>query len=161
MGFLILIVVVSVISFLAISFVYSQEIKSAIEMIQEDNGTSDKHIPVGFEYYSMKNASCNNSQNYPDVECFIKSFEKCESASIKQLSYTIEGDPIFSYATVVPEDSCNILFESDNSQDTWGAPDKGLRKIMCTDVYLSDYNLIFQCEDIQHGIRLQLSQNES
>jgi len=106
--------------------------------------------------YTMMKASCNNSTGHPDGECFMKSFEKCESARIKQMSATIEGDPIFYYATIVPEDSCSIHFEKDTSLDKWGGASKGITKRVCVDVQLYGHYLEFQCgDDIQWRIPLR------
>jgi len=112
-------------------------------------------ISDGARRYAMMKATCNDSTGKPDGECFVNAFEKCESARIKQMSPTFEGDPIFFYATIVPADSCSIHFEIDTSLDKWGGVTKGISETTCTDVQLSKHHLDFQCGDEQHRIQLQ------
>ena len=119
--------------------------------------TDTGHVNAkAIKQYSTMETSCNNSTSYPDGGCFVDSFEKCESASIKQMGYTIEGDPIFSYATVMPEDSCTIHFKMDVSLDKWkGVANPGIIEDICTDVQLSEHKINFQCKNDQHIIQLR------
>ena len=104
----------------------------------------------------MMKASCNNSTGQPDGECFVNAFENCESARIKQMGSTVEGDPIFYYATIMPEDSCKIHLEIDISLDKWkGIATEGIIQRTCTDVKLSEYHLDFQCGDESQRIQLR------
>lgn len=106
--------------------------------------------------YSMIETSCNNSTGHLDSKCFVNSFEKCESASIKQMGYTFEGDPIFSYATIIPKQSCTIHFKMDVSLDKWkGIANPDIIEDTCTNIQLSEHKINLQCENAQRIIQLR------
>ncbi len=127
--------------------------------IQEESrchGCDSVNNSDAIKHYANTTASCNNSAGQPDGECFLNAFKKCESARIKQMIITTEGDPIFSYATIMSENPCSIHFEVDTSQDKYrGIDAKGIMYITCTDMYLEKHAITFQCNDEQYNIRLK------
>lgn len=140
---LILILVISTILF---SFAYNQEIKIFLGMMERETmTTNDSATPAGIRNYAMMKASCNNNTGHPDGDCFMKSFEKCESARIKQSLTTIEGDPIFFYATIVPENSCTIQFVVDSREDKYS--DQTITERTCQDAQLLENSISFRCGD--------------
>ena len=137
---------ITVILIISISLVFNQDIKLSLGLMDGEIVPSEGFgIPVGFRHYSMMKASCNNSTGHPDGECFMKFFEKCESARIKQIVSTIEGDPIFFYATIVPENSCSIQFVVDNREDKFGS--QTITERTCQDAELLENEISFQCGD--------------
>jgi hypothetical protein len=135
---------VAVILITSISLAFNQDIKLALGLIDDQKAPSDGFgIPAGIRHYSMMKASCNNSTGHPDGECFMKFFEKCESARIKQMVSTIEGDPIFFYATIIPEDSCSIQFVVDDREDKFGS--QTITERTCQDAKLLENDISFQC----------------
>ncbi len=101
--------------------------------------------------YDAIEATCNyyadDADQQPDGECFINAFDECKSASIKQMSFTFEGDPIFYHAQVVMSEPCTISFTVDTSQDQWGGSNKGIDQKICTDIILTNHDIILLCND--------------
>lgn len=108
------------------------------------------------ENYYLIETTCNDSTGKPDAECFTNAFDECKLATIKHMGSTVEGDPIFYYATIIPDDLCQIKLEKDISQDKWkGIATKGLIQKTCTDVLLEESRMKFQCHDGNHIIYLR------
>ena len=106
--------------------------------------------------YQMVETTCNMDNGKPDGECFVNAFDECKYATIKHMDSTFDGDPVFYYAAVLPDDSCQIQFEKDISQDRWkGVATKGLIQKTCTDVLLEKNKIQFQCYDEDHTIYLR------
>lgn len=106
--------------------------------------------------YQMLDTTCNDINGVPDGVCFINAFDECKSATIKHMSSTFEGDPIFYYATIIPDDSCQIHLEMDISQDKWkGIATKGLIQKNCTDIQLEEHKIQFQCNDEEYVFYLR------
>lgn len=125
-----------------------------------DNFTSDLIHDMkkndAIKNYQMLDTTCNDANGKPDGECFTNAFDECNSATIKYMASTVEGDPIFYYAEIVPEDLCQIHFERDVSQDKWkGVATKGLIENTCTDILLEEYKMEFQCYDEKYTIYLR------
>ncbi len=106
--------------------------------------------------YQMLDTTCNDANGKPDAECFINAFDECKSATIKHMGSTFEGDPIFYYVAIMPEDSCQIHLEIDISQDKWkGIATKGIIQRTCTDIQLEEYKIQFQCGDDEYAFYLR------
>ncbi|MDH3203668.1 MAG: DUF4362 domain-containing protein [Nitrosopumilus sp.] len=97
--------------------------------------------------YEKTETTCNDSLGNPDGDCFVNAFEKCESASIKQSSSTVEGDPVYHYATIIPDDSCNIHYKLDISRDGVKGVFVGNIETTCTDVQIIGTQMSLQCKD--------------
>ena len=154
------IIIIGIIVILAfVSLLYVPAYFECSEGLQLDLSCSFHDVFVvapEIRHYTMVKASCNNSEGKPDGQCFVNAFENCESAKIKQMSFSFEGDPIFYYATIVPEDSCRIHFEMDISLDKWkGVATPGIIQDTCTYVQFSEPRLDFQCGDEQYVIQLR------
>jgi len=91
--------------------------------------------------------NCNDFLGRPDGECFVKSYNNCEPAIIKQSLHSIEGDPIFFYAQVLP-DSCTISFAIDDRYDKHGSSKSITEQVLCQDAKILDNNLTFLCDDV-------------
>lgn len=105
--------------------------------------------------YQRIETTCNDDGK-PDGECFTNAFDECKSATIKHMGSTFEGDPIFYYATILPDDSCQIQFKKDISQDRWkGVATKGLIQKTCTNVLLEKNKIQFQCHGEDNAIYLR------
>ena len=97
---------------------------------------------------------CNSDSGVPDYECFIESFEKCQSATISITRNTIEGDPVFFTGIVISkDDSCHLDFAIDSTQDRFGS--EGITHRICSDVYFEDGFFTFECDDGKFGIPLE------
>jgi hypothetical protein len=106
--------------------------------------------------YQTLETICNDVNEKPDGKCFSDAFDKCEFATIKYMGSTVEGDPIFYYATLVPEDSCQIHLEIDISHDKWkGIATKGITQRICTDIHLEEHKMQFQCYDEEYTVYLR------
>ena len=97
--------------------------------------------------YEALETTCNGTDGEPDGVCFINAFDECESARIKQMGSTFEGDPIFYYAHVILSEPCTIHFVMDTSQDAWGGTTKGLHQKTCTDATLNNHSITLLCND--------------
>ena len=97
--------------------------------------------------YDTSPATCNNIMGKPDGKCFVKSFQECKHASIKNKLYAVEGDPIFYYA-YIDVDDCLLRYHVDLRQDgTTDNDPQDFRGFVCSDIQLNDHELSFQCED--------------
>lgn len=105
--------------------------------------------------YENTETTCNDSLGKPDGECFVNAFKKCESASIKQRSGTLEGDLIYQYATIIPDDSCSIHYKLDVSRDRFKGVFVGNIETTCTDVQIIDTQMFLQCIDKEQMIPLR------
>jgi len=142
-----LIVIISIIIGISIFFSAIYFLNTVTEVYSVDQAT---------RHYVMINASCNNIEGKPDGQCFVNAFENCESATVKQMSHSVEGDPIFHYVRIMPEDSCNIHFKMDVSLDKWkGIASPDIIEEICTDVTLDENNLHFVCGDGERRISLR------
>ena len=105
--------------------------------------------------YDTTPVTCNNLMGKPDGECFVKSFEECKHASIKNKVNTFEGDPVFVYA-YVDVDDCKIHHSVDLRLDRFSSKfDRIFHSYACTSVQSSEYALTFQCGDTQQILPLQ------
>jgi len=102
---------------------------------------------ASFKEYMEYQATCNDIQGKPDAQCFIESFEKCEYATMKNMVYSVEGDPVFSYAEII-EDGCQLVLTIDDRLDKHGH-NSLLDGIVCTDVRLSETGQLLEvtCDD--------------
>lgn len=144
----ILIVIISVLSIGVLIFEILDNFSSSLiyDMKKDD----------AIKNYQMLDSTCNDDNGKPDGKCFSDAFNECKSATIKHMGSTFEGDPIFYYATIVPEDSCQIHLEVDISHDKWkGITTKGIMQRTCTDMQLEEYNIQFQCYDEEYTIYLR------
>ena len=114
----------------------------------EPQGIFDSHMQ-----YTNYQSTCNDVIGQPNAECFVKSFENCNSATIKHRVNTVEGDPVFFYAAVIPNDPCEIHFEIDDRLDKFGGGNFGKIK-SCSDVKLTQNHLDFYCHDDWYGFPL-------
>lgn len=105
----------------------------------------EKRIINNFLSPSSETKNCRDFLGKPDGECFVKSYDNCESAIIQHSHHSVEGDPIFFYAQILP-DSCMVLFVIDDRYDKHGS-NKAITERMCRDAQLLDNNLNFQCGD--------------
>lgn len=105
----------------------------------------EKRIVDVFLFPSSEIKICNDFLGKPNGECFVKSYDDCEPAIIKQSLHSMEGDPIFFYAQILP-DSCMISFVLDDRYDKHGS-NKAITERICRDAQLLDGNLIFQCDN--------------
>ena len=129
---------------ISIFLVYNQDIRMALGLIDSDQIPSDGFgISGGIRHYTMMKTDCNDILGNPDGNCFMESFEKCEPARIKQMLSTIEGDPIFYYATIIPENSCSIQFVVDNREDRFSS--KTITERTCQDAQLLENHITFHC----------------
>lgn len=69
--------------------------------------------------------------NLDKFENFIKHIESGDKDTIRITSYTIEGDPIF-YNLIY--DGKQIQYTYDNSQDAYGASNKGTKSTSCSKI---------------------------
>jgi len=104
--------------------------------------------------YDNLETTCNDSLGKPDGDCFVNAFEKCESASIKQSSGTVEGDPVYHYATIIPDNSCSIHYKLDISRDRFKGVFVGNIETTCTNVQIINTQMFLQCEDGEQMIPL-------
>ena len=111
-------------------------------------GISTQQDSDSFSRYDSFPSTCDSLLGNPDADCFVKAFEECETATIKNMSTTVEGDPIFFYAQIILTGDCKIFFEVDDSLDYYGH-NSLLNGIMCFDVRVSDNKqyLEFLCGD--------------
>jgi len=107
------------------------------------------------EEFDKTETTCNDSLGNPDGECFVNAFEKCESASIKQSSSTMEGDPLYHYATIIPGDSCSISYKFDISRDRFKGVFVGNIETTCTGIEIISTQMFLQCEDGKQMIPLR------
>ena len=103
--------------------------------------------------YEAVEATCNAAGAEPDGTCFINAFDECRSASIKQMLFSFEGDPIFYYAHVIQSEPCTIRFTIDTSQDVWGGQNKGLHHKICTDATVDAHHIYLLCPDDNDGVK--------
>lgn len=109
----------------------------------------------GQRQYDTTPVTCNDISGKPDAQCFVKSFEKCEHASIKNMVHTMEGDLVFVYA-YVDVDDCKIHHSVDLRLDRFSSRDDQIFQTMiCTDLKLENTQLFFQCGDIDSMISLR------
>jgi hypothetical protein len=110
----------------------------------------------GQRQYDTTPATCNDIiTGKPDGECFVKSFEKCEHASIKNTVSTVEGDPVFLYA-YIDIDDCKIRHSVDLRLDRFSSmSDQTFQSTICTQVQSDDTDLSFQCGDEQRMLSLR------
>lgn len=101
----------------------------------------------------MEIKNCNILGN-PDGECFVKAYDECQSAIIKQSIHTMEGDPIFFYAQVL-SDSCTIQFVIDDRYDKHGS-DKAITEKTCRNAQLLENSISFLCGDDIDGYGFSL-----
>ena len=105
--------------------------------------------------YDTTPATCNDFMGEPDGDCFVKAFEECKHASIKNKFKTIEGDPVFVYA-YIDVDDCMIRYSVDLRMDRFSSdPDQTFHSYLCTSVQPSEYELSFQCGDVQQVLSLR------
>ena len=110
----------------------------------------------GQRQYDTTPATCNDIiTGKPDGQCFVKSFEKCEHASIKNMVSTVEGDPVFLYA-YIDIDDCKIHHSVDLRLDRFSSiHDQTFQSIVCTQVQSEDNGLSFHCGDEQRMLFLR------
>ena len=109
----------------------------------------------GQRQYDTTPATCNDALGKPDGECFVKAFEKCKHARIKNMATTFEGDPVFLYA-YIDVDDCKIHHSVDLRLDRFSSvSDQTFQSIICSKVRLDDYDLFFQCDDEQRSFPLR------
>jgi len=109
----------------------------------------------GQRQYDTTPATCNDIFGKPDGECFVKAFEKCEHASIKNIVHTIEGDPVFLYASIDVDD-CQLGFHTDQRLDRFSSQvDQTFHSEICTKVELDEYKLTFLCNNEQRFLSLR------
>ena len=109
----------------------------------------------GQRQYDTTPATCNDITGKPDGQCFVKSFEKCEHASIKNKVSTIEGDPVFLYA-YIDIDDCKIRHSVDLRLDRFSSiSDQTFQSTICTKVQSDGHDLSFQCGDEQRMLSLR------
>ena len=105
--------------------------------------------------YDTTPATCNDILGNPNGECFVKAFEECKHASIKNTVSTFEGDPVFFYA-YIDIDDCKIRYSIDNRQDRFSSmSEQQFHSAICTKVHLDDNDLSFQCGDEQRRLSLR------
>jgi len=103
---------------------------------------------------SQNSKECNDNSGEPDFECFVESFEKCQSATISITRNTIKGDPIFFSGIVIVKDgSCFLDFAIDSTQDRLSS--KEITHRVCSDVYFEDEFFTFECDDGKFGIPME------
>jgi len=110
----------------------------------------------GQRQYDTTPATCNDIiTGKPNGQCFVKSFEKCEHASIKNTVSTVEGDPVFLYA-YIDIDDCKIRHSVDLRLDRFSSmSDQTFQSTVCTQVQSDDHDLFFQCGDEQRMLSLR------
>jgi hypothetical protein len=109
----------------------------------------------GQRQYDATPATCNDITGKPDGQCFVKSFENCEHASIKNTVHTMEGDPVFLYASIDVDD-CQLSYHTDLRLDRFSSQiDQTFHSEICMKVELDDDELIFQCGDEQRLLSLK------
>ena len=109
----------------------------------------------GQRQYDTTPATCNNIMDKPDGECFVKAFEECKHASIKNMVNTVEGDLVFLYA-YIDIDDCKIHHSTDLRLDRFSSQiDQTFQSVICTKVELDDNKLTFQCGDEQRWLSLR------
>ena len=114
-----------------------------------DECNNANYPPISLTAQNSK--ECNYSSGGPDFECFVESFEQCQSATISITRNTIEGDPIFISGIVIVKDgSCHLDFAIDATQDRFGS--EGITHRVCSDVYFEDEFFTFECDDGKFGI---------
>jgi len=112
-------------------------------------------IEKGQRHYDTYPATCNDILGKPDGECFVKAFEKCKHASIKNMVNTFEGDPVFLYA-YIDIDDCKIRHSTDLRLDRFSSmSDQTFQSVICTKVQSDGNNLYFQCGDEDRMLSLR------
>lgn len=106
--------------------------------------------------YDNTEATCNDSNDEPNAECFIKAFDNCEKASIKNKVNTIEGDLVFYYLETLPDNDCLMYYTYDDSFDRFAGDGKGHNGYICSDIELKEnkHYSTLKCEDSEFGFYL-------
>ncbi|HZG14372.1 MAG TPA: DUF4362 domain-containing protein [Candidatus Bathyarchaeia archaeon] len=73
----------------------------------------------------------SNSENVERFFAFLERYQVGEADQIEIQHFTIEGDPII---TTLNYDGKQIFFTYDDSQDRYGAQEKGVRQEVCKEI---------------------------
>jgi hypothetical protein len=158
LGFIVIPYAISLTSTFYCNSIYPEECESySISLIPNFRPFVDTVLDKeeGQRQYDTTPATCNDILGKPDGECFVKAFENCKHASIKNMINTIEGDPVSLYA-YIDVDDCKIRHSVDTRLDRFSSmSDQTLQSIICTKVQSDGYDLSFQCGDEQRMLSLR------
>ena len=96
--------------------------------------------------YDTSPATCNDFAGKPDSQCFLDALQECRHASIKNISHSVEGDPIYYYA-YIDVDDCLPRYSMDARQDRFAGQDSKELAVVCDDAELDRNGILFTCED--------------
>ena len=96
--------------------------------------------------YDKSPATCNDFAGKPDGQCFVDALQECRHASIKNMQYSVEGDPIYYYA-YIDVDDCLPRYSMDARQDRFAGQDSKELATICDAAKLDSNGILFTCED--------------
>ena len=159
LGFIVIPSVISITSSLYCSSIYPEDcVTYSISLIPNFYFTfyDLPGISNAAKSFATIPTTCNDFMGKPDGKCFVKAFENCEYASIKNIHSTIEGDPIFSEAHIEIDGTCSITYSVDSRDDKWR--DQNIDPISvktCTGAQFSNDQIILECDGEQYGFSLK------
>ena len=103
------------------------------------------YIDKSQRLYDKSPATCNDFTGKPDSQCFLNALQECSHASIKNMQYSVEGDPIYYYA-YIDVDDCLPRYSMDARQDRFAGQDSKELALVCDDAELDSDGILFTCE---------------
>ena len=96
--------------------------------------------------YDKSPATCNDFTGKPDSQCFLNALQECRYASIKNMQYSVEGDPIY-YHAYIDVDDCLPRYNMDAKQDRFAGQNNKEIALICDDAQLDRNGILFTCKD--------------
>ena len=96
--------------------------------------------------YDTSPATCNDFMGKPDGPCFVNALQECRHASIKNMHYSVEGDPVYYYA-YIDVDDCLPRYSVDARQDRFAGQNNKEFASICDDAKLDKNGILFTCVD--------------